>query len=371
MTLLKLDAAQTAIVPSAASKLKEGAEFVNVAEKRTGAGRVALPSTRAPASKKGAKLWGGVLGQVKAKRTENAKELSTLDSLRRLEGLLVKLDEGDLATRVKRTPARELEHILGALNPIEVGMSEPFRRFEAGVAALEKQLMSRDTVAEDKLRAIRAAITRTLEQGHFGVLAPLEREPLLRPASATRAVAVGAEGASEAVRPSTPPPTSSSPAISLAPPQLTAEEEARRRQTEREGAEEVMSELLFGHYERVDQRELLLGGLHEWLDSAADELEDALEQIHQSANQHAPDADAHGSAAGGGPSAAFASKHEFDVELLIERGRSQFDALLDAVESGGTRARALHDSLASGLREQVDKLESKLTQMKVRVGARV
>ena len=44
-------------------------------------------------------------------------------------------------------------------------------------AAVEKQLMGRDTVSEEKLQRIRAVISAALEKGHFGTLPPLEREP--------------------------------------------------------------------------------------------------------------------------------------------------------------------------------------------------
>ena len=122
-------------------------------------------------------MWGGLLGAVKKKQEESAESLSMVDSLRRLEALLDKLDHGNMMQRVPRSPARELEHVLGALNPIELGLIEPFRRFEQGVAKVEKELMRRDTVNENKLVKIRAMITQLLEKGQFGTLPPLEREP--------------------------------------------------------------------------------------------------------------------------------------------------------------------------------------------------
>ena len=93
--------------------------------------KAAKKAAKKASGKKGSGLWGGLLGKITDKRQADAKDLSTLDTLRRLEGLLVKLDEGNLSQRVHRTPVRELEHILGALNPIELSLSEPFRRFEA------------------------------------------------------------------------------------------------------------------------------------------------------------------------------------------------------------------------------------------------
>ena len=155
-------------------------------ERLSGAGRIATGKAKTPrrpgtVPAKASGLWGGLLGAVKKKKEESAENLSTIDSLRRLEALLDKLDHGNMRERVPRSPARELEHILGALNPIELGLIEPFKRFEQGVAAVEKQLMGRDTVNEEKLAKIREVIRQLLEKGQFGTLEPLEREPPPKP----------------------------------------------------------------------------------------------------------------------------------------------------------------------------------------------
>ena len=60
-----------------------------------------------------------------AERHEEEHGEHRVEALTRLNGLLDKLSYGDMMTRVPRTPARELEHILGALNPIELGLEEP------------------------------------------------------------------------------------------------------------------------------------------------------------------------------------------------------------------------------------------------------
>ena len=54
-----------------------------------------------------------------------------------------------------------------------------------------------------------------------------------------------------------------------------------KRQTDRETAESDMSELVYSSYERQGQREIILGGLHTWLDSAADDLEEAMGELQE------------------------------------------------------------------------------------------
>lgn len=343
--------------PSHAQKMKEGASFVTT-ERASGAGTVALSKAKTPrlAVKKSA-LWGGLLGAVKKKKETDRESLSTIDSLRRLEALLDKLDHGNMAQRVPRSPARELEHILGALNPIELGLVEPFRRFEAGVAAVEKQLMGRDTLNEEKLQRIRAVIKQTLEKGNFGTLEPLERDPpapvLAPPAAAP------SEGA---------PATSEEDASSQAPADedeedrpLTEAEERQQRIREREENDEAISELVYGSYERQGQRELLLGGLDHWLNSAADELEDALTFIEDTAQN-----------VGGGQveqemmgRTAYKEQRDMDADLLIERGRAQLDSLLGNFSDNIARARTMHEDMAEQMRGKISALEIEMAELQV------
>ena len=319
-------AAPREIQPSAAMKLKEGASFVTT-ERASGSGKVTLPAAKSPpksAAKKGA--WGGLLGKMVKQREENAKQRSTIDSLNRLNALLDKLDHGEMMSRVPRTPKRELEFILGALNPIELGLAEPFKRFEAGVEAVYKQLMGRDNVAEDKLQVIRAAIMRALERGNWGTLPPLERE------SETPAIA-------------TQPPA---PASSFLPSEAAAEparakesdaQERQRQKAEREAAETDMSNLMYNSYERQGQREQLLGGLHTWLDSAADDLESALEAMEEAGDTR----EMQGVMSGPGQveenlgRQPYVHQGDFNAQLLIERGKEQFGTLLTQLEAGGSR----------------------------------
>jgi hypothetical protein len=356
--------------PSHAKKLAEGANFVST-ERSSGSGRLGLPSAKAPPAKKGGSmnpLWGGLLGAMKKKHSEESEEaLSTIDSLRRLEGLLDKLDHGNMMSRVPRTPARELEHILGALNPIEHGLLEPYRRFEAGVNAVEKQLLSRDLVTDDRLAAIRAAINRTLERGSLGALAPLEREVAAAAKAAgvaPPAAAVGsgdAEGADEAAVGAPAVAASDAPAAdaaAAAAADATAAAAFRKEReqilAEREGAEGVMSQLMMGTYARQGEREALLGGLGDWLDTAADDLIDALGAVEDMADAPLGGGQVESGLGGKG---TFKSKQAFDAELLIERGRSQLDLLLNRLEDGATRALEMHEQLASGLRGKIWSLE--------------
>jgi hypothetical protein len=337
--------------PSHAKKLAEGANFVST-ERSSGSGRLGLPSAKAPPAKKGGSmnpLWGGLLGAMKKKHSEESEEaLSTIDSLRRLEGLLDKLDHGNMMSRVPRTPARELEHILGALNPIEHGLLEPYRRFEAGVNAVEKQLLSRDLVTDDRLAAIRAAINRTLERGSLGALAPLEREVVAEGADEA-AVGAPAVAASDA-------PAADAAAAAAADATAAAAFRKEREQilAEREGAEGVMSQLMMGTYARQGEREALLGGLGDWLDTAADDLIDALGAVEDMADAPLGGGQVESGLGGKG---TFKSKQAFDAELLIERGRSQLDLLLNRLEDGATRALEMHEQLASGLRGKIWSLE--------------
>ena len=131
---------------------------------RSGSGKLALASLKG--NKKALGRWGKV--STAASMVSMAVEMrttSTLDALRRLEKVLDKID-GQPAKEEGRNFVRELEYILGSLNPIEIRLIEPFKRFEAGVNAIEEQLMQRDTASEEKLRVIREAITKALARGH-------------------------------------------------------------------------------------------------------------------------------------------------------------------------------------------------------------
>ena len=130
--------------PYAAMKVKEGAETPIRAGKElsTGSGKVALPVARGPRGGKQmtaekAELASGVVGQLR----ENSNKRATIGALDRLNALLDKLSYGDMLNRVPRNPAREFELVLGALNPIELGMVEPLRRFESSVNTIYKQLI--------------------------------------------------------------------------------------------------------------------------------------------------------------------------------------------------------------------------------------
>ena len=102
-----------------------------------GAGTVAIAQVPSNA-------FQSLMGRLKNQEASDEGN-KTIASLNRLAQLLDKLDHGDLMARAPRTPARELEQILGALNPINLGLVEPFKRFEAGVNAVHEKLMKRDS----------------------------------------------------------------------------------------------------------------------------------------------------------------------------------------------------------------------------------
>ena len=352
---------------SAVMHAREGAEFVTH-ERSSGAGRVSVGTAKSKV--KTAANVGNFMNNLQKQKDDSAKKRHTVASLERLNQLLDKLDHGDMLSRVPRTPARELEHILGALNPIEHGLLEPFKRFENGVDAVYKQLMERDDVAEDKLHAIRQAIKRALERGHFnGDLAPLEREREPGAAPQGRRGSVQQANAAKAPAATAQAPAGAPSTVPASAEPLTEAEMESKRQTDRETAESDMSELVYSSYERQGQREIILGGLHTWLDSAADDLEEAMGELQEAGDTREMTGvmntagQVEENLAAGRP--AYAHKEDFDAQLLIERGRVQLDGLLSQLEANASHARELHDKVAGGLRHRMLDLESQVQMLEV------
>lgn len=299
-----------------------------------------------------------------AKASGELRTISTFDSLRRLENVLQRID-GEPSKERGRSFAKELEYILGALNPIEIGLSEPFRRFEAGVAAVEEQLMRRDTATEDRLRAIRDAITKALERGQFGSLQPLEREgaspgPPNHGMSDSAARAHGASMAAET------------------PLQHEARDETDVAELQRAGrhaADAEVAALVHRTYERQGERESILSGLHDWLDSAADVLEDAVGgDSLGGGNAGSRNSGGHGDGDGDDDDdvrtqrSAFHGQRDFDAELLIQKGRAQLDHLLLSLQGGAAQAVLVHAKIGDELKAQIRALEIAIAEMKMAAG---
>ena len=316
-----------------------------------GAGTVAIAQVPSNA-------FQSLMGRLKNQEASDEGN-KTIASLNRLAQLLDKLDHGDLMARAPRTPARELEQILGALNPINLGLVEPFKRFEAGVNAVHEKLMKRDSISDNKLVAIRMAIARTLERGDWGPLEPLERDcascvPSRAPAAAGKGVTF-AEGPTAAVEAAAAGPVAT---------KLSDTELWRTRKMERETVEFGVNDIVLGSYERQSERELLLSGLHKWFDSATADFAEALEAIVEEGDtrEHQTPLGGIGQVEESLNRQPYHHQKEFDAQLLIEKGRAQFDGLIGRLDEGAHRARELHEQLASGMKKQIALLEVQLAQ---------
>jgi hypothetical protein len=84
----------------------------------------------------------------------------------------------------------------------------------------------------------------------------------------------------------------------------------------------------------LTRQEDTLHNLHSWLEATADEMEYSTGGGADDIPSLAP-----------GDPRAFGSQKEFDVELLIERGRAVLDGILDSLVEGSTRISTLHEQV--------------------------
>lgn len=244
-----------------------------------------------------------LMSYVKNAATRN--KLSVSEALERLERIVTALQATTVRVNLHdRTPAGELEHILNKLEPLSTAFVEPFKRFDADIESLTSQLKRRDVDIETKLSGVMATITKVLEDGDCGPPTGAKQSEEDLAASLDGAISsLLAEGFDE---------------ISEA----------------RLGSSDMVDFILMEHEGRLNEHDELMTDVSSWFESTADEMAyttGTLDDGHALAEAI--------------DSRAFASQQDFDVELMIERGRVAVDALLDSLVASSNQISRIHDEV--------------------------
>lgn len=170
------------------------------------------------------KAWRGASRAVAVRAEQDKDPMTMHEALKRLEFAL-NANVGD------HSASAELKRVLGLISPLELGLTEPFSRFDAGVEAVASQLLHRDVDSDEQLALIRAAVSNALENGRFGPLPPLERDAAKQ--------AAGKEAAGK-VQMQWRHPGPSGAADELDAGGSAIIDQARAQRIEREGAEDTV-----------------------------------------------------------------------------------------------------------------------------------